>query len=237
MIYRGFFIPFRYHANVTIYGMNPEQDRRGNVYYCDVYAEQDTKQSFRLHSMNIVQGREVDEVSHKTLSGAVESFIDQNFPALSLHKRSLPVDMRKKARHDEGIFRTFYYCRETKNDPYCVEQETGCRNAFKNHPEWIFGGGYIDHTREDPIQRNQSAFRQMLNDCEAGFVDLIVVNSVEDFASNVTDALYFITRLNNMHVPVYFSKNCFYSNQFPQNFLLELLSILIPEPTERYPKI
>lgn len=65
MTYRGFYIPFRYHANVPIYGMDPEQDHRGNLYYCDVYAEEDFKRTFRLHSMNIVHGREVDEISHR----------------------------------------------------------------------------------------------------------------------------------------------------------------------------
>ena len=117
-----------------------------------------------------------------------------------------------------------------------MDQETNCRKAIENHPEWIFGGGYIDHTRVDPVPNRESAFRQMLQDCEDGFVDVVVVNSVEDFASNVNDALYFMTRLNDLHIPVYFSKNCFYSDQFSQDLLLELLDILIPTPTDRYPK-
>lgn len=236
MTYRGFYIPFRYHANVPIYGMDPEQDHRGNLYYCDVYAEEDFKRTFRLHSMNIVHGREVDEISHDDLGDAIEKFIDGNFLALSLHKRSLPVGIRNEDGLDEGFLRVFYYCRESRYDPYCVDQETNCRKAIENHPEWIFGGGYIDHTRVDPIPNRESAFRQMLQDCEDGFVDVVVVNSVEDFASNVTDALYFMTRLNNLHIPVYFSKNCFYSDQFSQDLLLELLDILIPTPTDRYPK-
>ena len=236
MTYRGFYIPFRFHANVPIYGMTPEQDHRGNVYYCDVYAEEDSKRTFRLHSMNIVHGREISEISHDDLGKAIEKFIDDNFPALSLHKRSLPVGVRNLDDADEGFLRVFYYCRETQYDPYCVDQETSCRKAIEKHPEWIFGGGYIDHTRVDPIPNQGSAFRQMLQDCENGFVDVVLVRSVEDFASNVTDALYFMTRLNSLHIPVYFSNNRFYSDQFSQELLLELLDILIPEPTDRYPK-
>lgn len=236
MTYRGFYIPFRYHANVPIYGIDPEQDHRGNVYYCDVYAEEDFKRTFRLHSMNIVHGREVDEVSHDDLGDAIVKFIDGSFLALSLHKRSLPVGVRNEDVLDEGFLRVFYYCRESRYDPYCVDQETNCRKAIENHPEWIFGGGYIDHTKVDPVPNRESAFRQMLQDCEDGFVDVVVVNSVEDFASNVTDALYFMTRLNSLHIPVYFSNNCFYSDQFSQDLLLELLDVLIPEPTDRYPR-
>ena len=69
---------------------------------------------------------------------------------------------------------------------------------IKSNPRWIFAGVYADRGKSGTRVKNRTEFNQMINDCYAGKIDLILTKSVSRFARNTLDTIS-ITRELRRH--------------------------------------
>ncbi len=87
------------------------------------------------------------------------------------------------------------------------------QNSFKNqkdhyekfgaeHPHWITVGIYSDEGISGTSMDNREGFNRMVEDCETGFIDLIVVKEVSRFARNTADCLNTVQRLLTLDPPI-----------------------------------
>lgn len=56
-----------------------------------------------------------------------------------------------------------------------------------------------------PTQKRED-FNRMIDDCEAGNIDMIITKSISRFARNTPDCLKYIRELKDINIPVIFEK-------------------------------
>ena len=76
-------------------------------------------------------------------------------------------------------------------------------------PNWEYVGIFADEGISGTTVRNRTGFRQMVETCKDGEIDLIVVKEVSRFARNVIDCLNTVQELLTLDPPVgiYFENN------------------------------
>ena len=99
------------------------------------------------------------------------------------------------ARHTETVkkLRVAAYVRvSTENE----EQQTSFEAQYEhyydyitNHPAWEFAGIYADDGISGTNTKNRDEFNRMIEDCEAGTIDMIITKSISRFARNTVDSL------------------------------------------------
>ena len=76
------------------------------------------------------------------------------------------------------------------------------------HEDWILAGIYADEGISGTQVKHREQFLQMIEDCKAGKIDMIITKSISRFARNVLDCLSTIKTLKglNPQVGIYFEK-------------------------------
>ena len=112
---------------------------------------------------------------------------------------------------------------------HSLEQQVDYYDDFVTvHPDWelvqIYSDSAISGTKED-----RPAFQQMLTDCRAGKIDLVVTKSITRFARNTVVLLETIRELKDLDVDVYFEKEDMHSISPDGELLLTLLAMYAEE--------
>ena len=81
-------------------------------------------------------------------------------------------------------------------------QQSHYEDIVRKHPGWVLVEIYADEGISGTSLKNRDAFMRMINDCEAGKVDLIVTKSVSRFARNVYDCIGYVRKLAALKSPV-----------------------------------
>ncbi len=133
----------------------------------------------------------------------------------------------------EGVRRTAVYCRvSTASDLQDGSYETQVRyyrQLVEDHPGLVLAGIYGDHGKSGWHMRNRPGFMEMLQDCEAGGIDLILTKSISRFARNMADCIGVIRRLTELNVMVHFEKEQFTTNRRSSELLLGILAAIAQE--------
>ena len=96
------------------------------------------------------------------------------------------------------------------------DQENSLKNQreyyekfIPQHPNWEYIGIFFDDGISGTSVRNRTGFREMIEACKAGRIDLIVIKDVSRFARNTTDCLNTVQELLTLDPPVgiYFENN------------------------------
>ena len=66
---------------------------------------------------------------------------------------------------------------------------------IQRNPEWEFAGVYADDGISGTTIDKRKGFKQMLADCEAGKIDIILTKSIQRFARNTVDLLTTVRHL------------------------------------------
>ena len=76
------------------------------------------------------------------------------------------------------------------------------------HEDWVLAGIYADEGISGTQVKHREQFLQMIEDCKAGKIDMIITKSISRFARNVLDCLSTIKTLKglNPQVGIYFEK-------------------------------
>ena len=81
-------------------------------------------------------------------------------------------------------------------------QKEHYENHIKNNPEYEFVGIYEDDGVSATSVERRKGFLKMIEDCEAGKIDLILTKSVTRFTRNIGDLLSYVNLLNSLNPQV-----------------------------------
>ena len=120
-------------------------------------------------------------------------------------KKSLIVD---KEKHHQK--RVAAYCRvSTDSDEqltsYVTQKKVYTEMIAKN-PEWEFAGLYADEGISGTRADKRPQFKQMIKDCLAGKIDIIITKSVSRFARNTVECLEYVRMLKAREIGIYFEE-------------------------------
>ena len=74
------------------------------------------------------------------------------------------------------------------------------------NPEWEYVGVYADDGITGTKTSKREEFQRMLDDCEAGKIDIILTKSISRFARNTVDLLETVRHLKELGIEVRFEK-------------------------------
>lgn len=77
---------------------------------------------------------------------------------------------------------------------------------IKNNPRWELAGIYADEGISGTSTKHRDQFNQMIRDCEAGKINMIITKSISRFARNTLDCLQYIRKLKELGIAIYFEK-------------------------------
>lgn len=77
---------------------------------------------------------------------------------------------------------------------------------IQSNPEWVYAGVYSDLGISGTNTTKRRGFQQMIQDAEAGKIDIILTKSIQRFARNTVDLLQTIRHLKDLGVEVRFEK-------------------------------
>lgn len=84
-------------------------------------------------------------------------------------------------------------------------QKTYYIHRIALHSNWELAGVYAD-SRQHRAAADQTVFQQMLADCKAGKIDLILVRSIPQFCRNAAACLAILQMLKRRSIGVLFEK-------------------------------
>lgn len=88
---------------------------------------------------------------------------------------------------------------------------------------------YSDEGISGCSTRSRKGFRSMIDDCEAGLIDMIVTKSISRFARNTQDSLSYTRRLREMGIGIVFEKEGINTMESSGELLLTLFSCFAQE--------
>ena len=102
-------------------------------------------------------------------------------------------------------------------NPSCMSSYSYYENKLleiiKEHPNWIYVGSYADGTWATAPLEKRIGFRNLLDECRTGNVDLIITNSISRISRNVLECVQITKMLAEFSHPVgiYFHTENIYS--------------------------
>ena len=100
---------------------------------------------------------------------------------------------------------------------------------IQNNPEWEYAGVYADCGISGTDTAKRGEFRRMLEDCEAGKIDIILTKSISRFARNTVDLLETVRHLKSLGIEVRFEKEHINSLSEDGELMLSLLASFAQE--------
>ena len=79
-------------------------------------------------------------------------------------------------------------------------------NLIQKNPEWIYVGVYADSGISGGDIRHRTEFKRLVEDCDAGKIDIILCKSISRFARNTVDLLETVRHLKSLGIDVWFEK-------------------------------
>ena len=137
------------------------------------------------------------------------------------------------AQNDKKVRRVCAYCRvSTDHEDQLQSLEAQIqhyRNAIAARPGWELVDIYADEGISGRDIGKRFKFQRMIQDAEAGELDLIVTKSISRFARNVADCLETVRRLKTLGVEVHFEKENLWTMQADSELMLAILSSVAEE--------
>lgn len=99
------------------------------------------------------------------------------------------------------------------------------------HESWVLAGIYADEGISGTQVKHREQFQKMIEDCEAGNIDMIITKSISRFARNTVDCLTTIRKLKALKNPVeiYFEKERLSSLDEKTDMVLNLMASIAQE--------
>lgn len=109
------------------------------------------------------------------------------------------------------------------------------RDMITNKPEWELVEIYADEGVSGTSMKKRVNFMRMIEDCQAGKIDLIVTKSVSRFARNTRDCLEVVRQLKALtpSVGVFFETENLNTAETKNEFVLGILSLIAQGESEQ----
>jgi len=90
------------------------------------------------------------------------------------------------------------YCRVSTNIPHqkgsYESQLEYYENMIRSKADWNFVGIYADYGKSGTKEKGRTDFMRMLEDCEAGEIDIICTKSISRFARNTVECIQVVRK-------------------------------------------
>ena len=140
----------------------------------------------------------------------------------------------KKA--DKPKLRVAAYCRvSTDSDEQATSYEAQIEHYtdyISTNPEWSLAGVYADDGISGTDTKKRDEFNRMIDDCNAGNIDMIITKSISRFARNTLDCLKYIRKLKDINIPVYFEKESINTMDAKGEVLLTIMASLAQQESQ-----
>lgn len=128
------------------------------------------------------------------------------------------------------------YCRVSTDSEDQLQSYEAQVDYYTNHicknPKWHFAGIYADEGISGTAVSNRERFKEMINDCEKGKIDLILTKSVSRFARNTVDSLNYVRKLKAMGVGVFFEEQNIDTLTTDSEMFIGLYSVMAQSESE-----
>ena len=101
-------------------------------------------------------------------------------------------------------------------------------SLIQQNPEWLFSGVYCDEGLTG-TKDARPGFQQMLDDCRAGKIDMVITKSISRFARNTLILLDTVRELKSLNVDVYFEEQNIHSISGDGELMLTILASFAQE--------
>ncbi len=110
-------------------------------------------------------------------------------------------------------------------------QSNDFTNRINSNPNWELVGIYADEGISGTELSHRKGMLQLIEDCKAGKINLILAKSIARFARNVVDCLSIIEELRNLNPPVgvYFDESNLYTLDTTGALVLTILATVAEE--------
>jgi site-specific DNA recombinase len=99
---------------------------------------------------------------------------------------------------------------------------------IQNRPDWEYMGIYSDEAYTG-TKASRPGFQQMLADCRAGKIDMVITKSISRFARNTVTMLEVVRELKAINVNIFFEKENIHSISGDGEFMLTILASFAQE--------
>lgn len=128
------------------------------------------------------------------------------------------------------------YCRVSTD---YEEQESSYETQVKHYtdyikanPAWELAGIFADDGISGTSTAKRTAFNNMIEDCKAGKIDMIITKSISRFSRNTVDCLKYTRELKNLNIAVYFEKENINTLDAKGEVLLTIMASLAQQESE-----
>ena len=125
------------------------------------------------------------------------------------------------------------YCRVSTDSEEQSNSFSGQVNAYtsliKANPAWTLAEIYADDGITGTSAQKRPRFMQMISDCEAGKIDLILTKSISRFARNTLECLSYVRHLNDIGTHIIFENNGIDTRSNYSEMLLTILAAFAQE--------
>ena len=147
----------------------------------------------------------------------------------------IPAKPKHKLFEETGVKRVCAYCRVSTDDPKQTSsyelQKNHYEDLIKDHPGWELVDIFADEGISGTSLEHRERFNEMVKQCKAGAIDLIVTKSVSRFARNIVDCIKIVRELGNLTPPVgvFFEAEHIYTLEGTSEMILAVLSATAQE--------
>ena len=147
----------------------------------------------------------------------------------------IPAKPIESVESSSSIHRVAAYCRvstdeETQTTSFELQKST-YTEMITQHPGWELAGIYADEGISGTSFNHRDGMKQMIEDCKAGKIDMIITKSIARFARNIVDCLDTIEMLKSLPHPVgvQFETEHLYTLDDSGRMILAILSTVAEE--------
>ena len=128
------------------------------------------------------------------------------------------------------------YCRvSTDSDEQATSYDAQVEHYtefIQKNAEWEFAGIYADDGISGTNTKKREDFNRMIDDCEAGNIDMIITKSISRFARNTLDCLKYIPQLKDKNIPVFFEKEAINTMDAKGEVLITIMASLAQQDSQ-----
>ena len=119
---------------------------------------------------------------------------------------------------------------ETEKMLHSLSAQVSFYSAYiQKNPEWEYVGVYSDEGISGTGTKKRTGFRQLIADCEAGKIDIVLTKSISRFARNTVDLLETVRHLKSLGIEVHFEKEHLNSMSGEGELMLTILASFAQE--------
>lgn len=143
--------------------------------------------------------------------------------------------VKENIRKDNVERRVAVYARVSTDDPNQTSSYELQKNHYtdfvNNHPNWKLVKIYADEGISGTSLRHRDSFLEMIKDCEAGKIDMIITKHVSRFARNIVDCIKIERDLKKLNPPVgvFFETENLFTLDEDSEVLLSIMAMMAQE--------